>query len=151
MDKEKELEGLLDKDETQEEKASKDSTKVKTVLGIILTFLYGFLTAVSMICVQALDERIHHFQLNCLRFFLPLCSQGIYFTIKQKLPRIGKSIIKPTLCYCIVISFCALSTYIPAIYIPLATANTLYITASVLFMIAWSIFMKDNEITCHQV
>ncbi len=149
MGENKELKILLDKDGTNEEKTSK--TKVKTILSIMLTFVYALLTAVSMICAQALDGRIQHFQLNGLRFFLPFCTQGVYYIIKQKLPYIERGYIKVTVCYCAVLTFCALFTYIPATYIALATANTLYLTANILWMIACGAFMRDSQINAYQV
>ncbi len=149
MSEDMELKSLLDKDESKEEKTS--NTKVKTVLSIMLTFVYGLLTAVSMICAQALDGRIKHFQLNGLRFFLPFCTQGVYFIIKQKLPYIERSCIKVTVCYCAVLTFCALLTYIPATYIALATANTLYLTANILWMIICGAFLTEIQIDAYQV
>ncbi len=111
-----------------------------TVFGIVAAFTCVFLIGVSKISVQALDDRLPAFELNAIRCFVPFCGWSVYFLIKGKAPTIEWINIKATVLYSVNYVADSLFIYIAVLYVPLATAETLYIFAGlvssiIIFMI----------------
>ena len=108
--------------------------------GILAAFIYTFLIAASKMAVQALQGRIPDFELNVMRCFLPFCCWSFYFIVKWKLPKVEYTNIKATMLYSVNHVIATLAVYISVVYIPLASAESLYIftgliSSVVIFMI----------------
>ncbi len=81
--------------EKKSEKGSNESNDKRTaqkynntLKGIIGACFWGLSIAISKICVQILDQRVPHLQLNAWRFFLSGCYMSVYLTTVKVVPTV---------------------------------------------------------------
>ena len=98
----------------------------KTVKGIICAFLWPLVFATSRICVQALENKIEHLTLNGLRYLVPCIGVGIFLGITRQTPKVKREDVKALLVYSVILNFASLTSYVPAVYIPLASVEAVY-------------------------
>ncbi len=131
-----ELISLLERKSQTEKNERKDIEPDKkcnaTLKGIIGVSLWALSIAISKICVQILDHRVPHLQLNAWRFLISGGFMSIYLLRSKTLPWMAYDNIKPVGIYGVLDVFSALVKYIPVVYIALATTEVFYITCMIL-------------------
>ncbi len=145
------IDNNIDKDNPAEPSNDEQQSVFTTIVGIVAAFIFIFLIAISKICVQALEDRIPPFELNAMRCFVPFCGWSLYFLIKWKSPKIEWINIKATALYSVNYVMGSLFSYIAVVYIPLATAETIYIFVSLLSSIIIFMVILRLDRGCFQV
>ncbi len=135
----------LHQDENKEK-----NTDLKTYSkGILCAFFVYVCIGISKICVQALQNRMEHFSLNAVRHACNALFFGIGLLITRTIPMIKRENIKVTIGSCINLTLTSLSMFIPVVYLPLASVESLHITSTVLsaFIIFGLIIRHDKSCT----
>ena len=118
-------------DKSKGDDKRKGRTLKELFLLLTLACLARFLTAVSKICVQALQNRVPAFKLNAMRCTLPLCFWSLYFVFTRKLPKVELGNIKACGLWSMNMVVLILSSYISVVFLPLATVETVYIASNI--------------------
>ncbi len=135
---------LCDKENS---KSMQDISNKKNIGRVLaMAFLWRFVAAVSKICVQALQDRVPAFELNAMRCSLVLCAWTLYFLVKKGLPRIQVENIKAAVLWSVSHVLCSLTAFVSVIFIPIATAETLYIFSNiVLTVMIFVVLLKQDR------
>ncbi len=108
-------------------------TDLKTYsTGILCAFLVFLCLGASKICVQSLENRMQHFSLNALRHACCALGSGVCLIITKTIPSIERENIKVTIACCINMTISSLSTFIPVVYLPLASVECITQTCTLL-------------------
>ncbi len=117
----------------------------ETILGLLLAFLSVLMTALSKICVQALESEVPHFFLNTLRSSTATAGMTLVFLCTCCLPRVDNNDLKPTILYSVSGTLYGLSIYISVVYIPLVSAEACFTTTAILSsLIVFGLFEKED-------
>ncbi len=100
--------------------------------GILCAFLVFFCLGASKICVQSLENRMKHFSLNAMRHACCALGSGLCLVITKTIPSIERENIKVTFACCINMTISSLSTFIPVVYLPLASVECITQTCTLL-------------------
>ncbi len=134
--------------EADKRKDSQTNTNEKSsniVKGVLGACLWGLSNAISKICVQMLDNRVPHLQLNAWRFLISGCLISIYLISARTLSSIENNNIVSSGLYAILDVSLALVKYIPVVYIALATTEVFYITFMILTSLIIFGIIKRNK------
>ena len=123
----------------------------ETIVGLLLAFLSVLMTALSKICVQALQSKVPHFFLNTLRCSTATSGMALVFLYGRCLPRVEYSNLKPTILYSISGTAYALAIYVSVVYIPLVSSEACFTTTGLLSSLIVFGLVKKEGVRIDQV
>ena len=155
QENDQELESLLNRGENKQEKEDNNEENklhsnyqyVQIGKGSLAAVVWALLNAVSKICVQALEEKVPHLQLNTMRFIVSGCFITFIFVIQLKYPKFDMKDLRAVMTYCLNANVNTLAMYVPVVYIPLVTFEAFYIASNILssFLIFGIILWNKSE------
>ncbi len=90
--------------------------------------------------------RVGHFTLNTMRYLFPGIIYGIFLVITRQSPQVEFGNIKSLVAYCMCCTISALAIYISVVYIPLATAQAIFLCSGLIMtLIAFGCFIGNTS------
>ena len=118
--------------EEPESEGKREKGYLRTLRGIIGTFVSVLMAAMSVTTVQLLERRIPDLELNTYRFALPLVFSSISILLKRVNPCMSREDMKQTLVYCVASFMSSFFYYVSVTLLPAATASCIMYTTNVL-------------------
>ncbi len=136
---------------SEEEDGAKSPPGGEVWKGLLAAVLECLASVFSMTSVQLLERSIPDLELNIFRFGVTFLGLSVGLAVRKQMPRIPKSEILGTVLFCVSQNLTATFLYVSVTFIPVSSADALFITSSLVSgIILFRIFWKE-EITLRNV
>ncbi len=145
--RENELSDFNNEKNLQQAESRQKNIDLKTYSrGIFCAFLVYVCLGASKVCVQALQNRMEHFSLNAMRHASAALCSGIGLLMTKTIPSIERENMKVTFVSCINLTISSLSTFIPVVYLPLASVVCISQSSTILSaLIIFGLIMRNDK------
>ena len=118
---------------------------LRTLKGIIGTFVSVIMAAMSVTTVQLLERRIPDLELNTYRFAVPLVACSASLLVKKVNPCMSRLDMRQTLVYCFASFVGSFFYYVSVTLLPAATSSCIMYTTTLLgSLVLFSVFHKER-------